>query len=233
MIEPLLVKASLASPLAGDAPHLDAIMEYVLSPYCPGRRPGEKLNRGLPCPVQRMIRIPLPIRKIVDMDGKVWQVAACSSPILSASDSESVEYVNSRFTAEDADLLKESSRGYLNVTGGHFKSHRVPVRVRRVGTVAWFAVGVRREVLKVVRRVQAIGHKRSVGYGKVAKWTVERTDADYSWFAPTGNGQPMLMRPLATGDHIPKVLLGSRPDFGACVPPYWHQDRFTELVVPC
>ena len=72
----------------------------------------------------------------------------------------------------------------------------------------------------------------SDGYGVVREWTVERIDADLSWFAPSEVG-PVLMRPLPVGPWLPDNLTGARRDFGACVPPYWHPERYGEIVVPC
>jgi hypothetical protein len=41
------------------------------------------------------------------------------------------------------------------------------------------------------------------------------------------------MRTLPAGPWLPPDLIDFRPDFGAAVPPYWHPDRYTEIVVPC
>ena len=32
---------------------------------------------------------------------------------------------------------------------------------------------------------------------------------------------------------LPKNLVGFRRGFGACTAPFWHPDRFTEIVLPC
>jgi hypothetical protein len=106
-----------------------------------------------------------------------------------------------------------------------------------VDRVAWFAAGDRREVLKLLKRVPAVGKKVAHGYGRVLRWEVERLQDGrphdhWPWWWDS-EGAPVLMRPLPAGPWLPAGLLGARPDYGACTDPYWHPSRFTEVVVPC
>lgn len=225
MSRPLLVTARLVSPLAGDAPQLDALLETMLAAIDAAGR--GNLDRSQPAPPQA--NIPIPIRR--ERIGP-WQVGLCSNPILSVPASESVGYVHKRIAVEHSGMLHPQSRVVVATTNTWAKSYRLPLRERLVEFVKWFTVGDQREVLNVVRRVKFIGKKVSVGYGVVAEWTVDAIENDLSWYAPTEHG-PMLMRTLPTGDWLPPSLVGFRKDFGAAVSPYWHPERYTEIVVPC
>lgn len=229
---PLLVTAWLSSPLAGDPPHLDALLEWSLSAFnghaFPDDKEGHlKLTRAGPAPRQGAIRIPLE-REWVGP----WLVARCSSPILPVPAKETVEHVNKRLAVEMAGLLAPAERKVVTTTNAWTKSYRLPLRIRAVPCVRWFAVGTRREVRRALRDVHAIGKKPADGYGRVREWAVEQAAEDLTWFAPSLAG-PVLMRPLPVGDWLPAGLLGARRDFGACCPPMWHPERATEIVVPC
>ena len=219
MSAPLKVTAVMCSSIAGDPPHLDSILEHEIS--C-RRGMAKKINRAGPPPAAGTIPIPMLRRTIAGVP-----VACCSSPIFAAQ-SDIQEKFGKQLSVEHAGLLNESKRRKVPVTGGAFKSFRLPLRVRSPARVVWFCFAKGRNLRKVLRDVHSIGTKRSIGYGRVARWIVEPQDQDYSWFAGS-----VLMRPLPACDELPNELLGSRPDFGACCPPYWHPDRFMELVVPC
>lgn len=225
MSDGLLIKARLGSPLAGDPPQLDGLLIDQLCLFQGYRRFGR--NDPLPADSDS-IRIPI----AHSMFGGA-NVPLASSPIFAAvAGTDRHEHVVKKLAVEYADMLAPERRLKIAVGGGDFKSYRLPLRVRLVPVVAWFAIGDRRTVLKVVRRVRAIGHKRSIGYGRVAEWTVDRIDADYSWFAPSERG-PVLMRPLPEAGRFPAGLIGARPDFVAVKSPYWHPDRYMEAMVPC
>lgn len=226
MSYPLLVTARLASAVAADAPRLDALLEYVLSLHHAKGVPGYKIDRSGPAPPQAEIPIPIARRSLGP-----WQIAMCSDPIYGLAP-ESVEHVAKRVGVENAAMLDPSSRVVVATTNSWTKSHRLPLRMRLVERVAWFAVGYRRELLKVLRRVEFLGKKRSIGNGRVAGWSVERCELDCSWFAPSDRG-PVLMATLPAGDWLPAGLAGYRNGFGGCCPPYWHPERYTEIVVPC
>ena len=232
MGDPLLVTARLASPLAGDAPHLDALMEYLMSLHCHKGVPGYKVDRRYSAPPQGDIPIPIWRNRVEGQNGEVWQIARCSSPILGPMLSETVEHICKRIGVEDATLLAEDARVIVTTSNSWTKSYRLPLRCRVIKSVAWFAEGNRREVFQLVKRARAIGKKIADGYGVVQEWVVDRVDTDFSWFAPSDFGL-VLMRPMPIGPILPKDLVGGRRDFGAACPPYWHPERYTEIVVPC
>ena len=224
----LLVTAKLVKPLDGDAPHLDSLLEYAMSLHHHAGEPGYKVDRALPAPPMGAIPIPIGRKRLGP-----WLVGCCSNPILGRVHAEGVQYINKRIGVEKAALLAENARHVVATTNSWTKSWRVPHRTRLVDKVCWFAFGNRKILLKTLKsHVRFIGRKRSVGDGMVGDWTVDKLDHDYSWFAPSEHGT-VLMRTLPAGDWLPDDLVGFKQDFGGVCPPYWHPERYSEIVVPC
>ncbi len=218
------VTAYLSSPLCGDAPMLDAILFHEMAGLegkCKGpvRRDGPALSLD-------DVHIPVLIESI----GRI-AIPHCSGPIL-AEAPQSVERFAKRFAVEHAELMAEGKRNVIATGNGPLKSYRLPLQLRHVSSVTWFAVSTQRQVKSLVRRIRAIGHKRSQGFGRVDRWKVETIPFAPTWWAETERGK-VLMRPLPLCDELPQDLIGSRPDFGSVSPPYWHPDRYCERVVPC
>lgn len=234
MGDALRVVAHMASPLAGDAPHLDSLLVYVASRLA-GKGAGlegYKVDRKFPCPDTSAIQIPM----LRTRCGR-FQVARCSSPILGEVTADTVEHTAKRIGVEHAGLLAEHERKVVTTTNHWTKSYRLPLRVRRVDRIAWLCVGDRRGIKSLLKYVPAVGKKCAHGYGRVARWEVERLGAvphdRWPWWCDSDGG-PVLMRPLPDGwVGLPANLIGARADFGACSDPYWHQDRYGEIVSPC
>lgn len=219
------VTAVLASPLAGEPPQLDAILEYEMA-----QRHGKAMtiDRGRPCPPIGSIHLPLLRGRIGPVDG----LPRCSSPILPACQMEH-EFFAKRLSVENASMLREDQRTVVSVGSNWTKSYRLPLLIRRIDRVCWFVGGSRRRSLRsLLKTVKALGHKRSQGFGRVAEWIVEPEEHDLSWFAPSPEG-PILMRIMPLCDDLPANLQGFRRSFGGVVAPYWHPDRQMEIAVPC
>lgn len=230
MSDALRVVAHLGSQIAGEPPHLDSLLVSVLSRLS-GKKvdPGLKVDRRFPCPDSSSIAIPVRRRWLAGVN-----LAVCSSPISSEPTNVGVEYFAKRIGVEHANLLSEDSRKIVPTTNGWTKSYRLPVTTRRVDRVVWMCVGNRREILKVVKHVPAIGKKTSYGYGQVLKFEVERLgEAPKDWpFWIDSEAGPVLMRPIPLAG-VFDGLIGWRRGFGACADPYWHPERFMEIAVPC
>jgi hypothetical protein len=226
MSTPLLVTAWLDSPLAGDAPRLDGLLEFVMSLYHGKGKPGYKVDRRFPAPPQAEIPIPL-LRRTLG----AWQVGACSDPIYPVASSDGVEHVYKRIDPDLAPLLAVGARRKIATSNSWTKSYRLPMRIRVIDRVAWFAVADRRPLLKALRQVEAIGKKPSIGYGRVREWEITVAPADYSWFAP-GHEGTLLMATLPAGEWLPRDLMGFRRGFGAAACPYWHPDRYCDILIP-
>lgn len=219
----LKVTAWLAEPLAEYPPMLDAILEGQMA-----SRMGlaHKVRRDLPAPPEGAIHIPLAHNRV---GGR--SVPCCSSPIF-AQQAIWREHLAKRFSVEHAHLLSPRERTVIATGNATLKSYRLPLTIRAVERVVWFCKGHRRPILQLLRSVPSLGKKRSVGYGRVRKWEAEEVEGRAWWYADSPAGV-VLMRPLPDCDDLPANLIGFRRDFGACTPPYWHPDRYAEIVVPC
>lgn len=229
---PLTVTAELVSPLCGDAPHLDALLESAMLYKMPsimasrnGHRHITRLSPQRSRPMGDAGRIPIPMMR--RMIGG-WNVACVSSPILSEPLAEWTEYVNRKFDTSYAEWLAPKERIKISVADGSWRSYHLPRRIRQIARVRWFAVGKAKEIRKLLKLIPAIGGETNIGFGRVGAWTVEHIDEDYSWWGPGD----VLMRPLPVCEELPEVA-GGRKGYGACVSPYWHGSRFTEIVLPC
>lgn len=218
------VTAVLASPLAGDPPQLDALLEFEMARK---HKKAMIIDVAKPCPPIGFVHIPL-LRGTM---GPVNGIPRCSSPILPEYRLEH-EFYTKRLSVENASLVREDQRTVVSVGSNWTKSYRLPLAIRRIDRICWFIGGSRRRSIRsILKTVKALGHKRSQGFGRVAKWLVEPEETDLSWFAPSPDG-PVLMRNMPLCDELPKNLQGFRATFGGVVAPYWHPDRQMEIAVP-
>lgn len=249
--KPVKVTAHLASPLSGDAPQLDALMEYVAAQDAPrileaaGKEVPDDvirpvMDRGSDPPPPGMLPIPI-VRR--DVDG--WPVACCSSPILGEVVEEYSEYKNKRLDIGETGrhLSEDARRKSIHYGTGHTKAYHRPVRARVVQRVVWFALAVgfskgkgktrspQGEMRRWLKEIPAIGSDRQAGYGRVEEWKAETTEVEAWWWADQA-GTPVLMRCLpasaARDDSV-----GGRLSRAAVCPPYWHPQRHVEAIVPC
>lgn len=80
----------------------------------------------------------------------------------------------SRFRVEKAGAMKAT----VNQSTGEFRSYNNALEILICSQmVGWFE-GDRRDVKKWLKRLRAIGHKRSMGYGKVIGVDLDETDED-------------------------------------------------------
>lgn len=223
----LKVTAHLTSPLAGFAPQLDALLEWAMSMHTMQAHEHRKVVRQCPAPPVAAIPIPL-LRQ--EMGG--WPVACCSAPILPADAATTVEHVCKKIAVEHSDLLHPDARKSVNTQSEWTKSYRIPLQIWRVDRVVWFARAHRKTLQKALRQVRAIGQKTSDSYGVVSEWEVEAGAPPAWWYAKAEGGGTVLMRALPWCEELPQDLVGARRTYGACCPPYWHRDRYGEIVVP-
>lgn len=220
---PLKIVAYLDGPFAGAVPKLDAIVEYCAAAHHPNGLP-----RGTPIPREQVGTLPIPL---VRREVCGYRVPACSAGIIAVPLVDTHEHFCRSIASEDFSDCNQRIK--IATTGGEHRSYRLPLRIRLVPSIVWFAVGWRAPLLKELRGVTAIGKKPSHGFGRVQSWEVTEWEHDWSWFAPVDGGT-LLMRPLpAETPNLPADLVGYRKWHGGVVPPYWQQDLFCAMVEPC
>jgi hypothetical protein len=218
------VTAVLSSPLAGDAPYIDALLEFEMA-----HRHGiaRRINRNEPAPPIGSVHIPCLRGEFGEVNG----IPRCSAPILAPTNVRHEHYAK-RISVENAGLLREDQRLVVATGNSWTKSYRLPNKDSNVDRVCWFVGGSKRRNLKsLLDSVHSIGKDVSQGYGRIAEWQFEEVEHDWSWFAPSEQGT-LLMRVLPWCDDIQK-LIGWKRWCGGVAAPYWHPDRIMEVAVPC
>jgi hypothetical protein len=226
MIKNWKVTAWLSSPLAGDPPALDSLLEWELARRL-GMKHHLKLTRNVP--LSQIEHVPIPLYQVTLGGHDVYR---CSDPILPEPRAEWADHNSKRIdTGMIALMLAPSERKSLLIASGPYKMRYVPVRCRLVDRVAWFFHGDRKEVNKLLKSVVALGRKRNIGYGLIERWEYEETEDDCSITALC-QGKPVLMKTIPSGPHL-KNMTGYRRSFGGGFPPYWHPETYMEIAVPC
>jgi hypothetical protein len=221
-----LIKCELVSPLAGEPPFIDSLLEYELS---------LRMNCKY---VRQMTRdrklfdienIPIPIAKKQFGTIEIYQ---SSDPIIGKTYAEWNEYQSKRF---DSDLisifLNEQYRKSLLVGSGPYKMRYASIRIRLIKNIAWFARCDRKETNKLLKGIKGIGKYRHYGFGLISKWTFKEIEENNSIFS-NNKGQKILMKTIPAGEHL-KGVKGYRFGFAGSHPPYWHPDNYMKVAIPC
>ena len=225
MIKNWKVTCLLASPLCGDAPRLDSLLEYELALRL-GMTHAKKLTRNVP--LSEIPRVPIPLSQITIGGHDLYR---CSDPIIPPPYAEWADRQAKRLDIDKiARILHESQRKKLLTSSGPYKSRFVPLRIRLIDRIVWFARGDRVEMNKLLKKIVAVGHLRNIGYGRIKGWEYEEQEQDYSIFAPY-KGKEILMKTLPI--EAAREAYGYRHSFGGAFPPYWHPETYMEIAVPC
>jgi hypothetical protein len=241
-VRPLKVTAVLVEPVASvvETPRLDAILESVMRCHVPSilKSSGGSRHTGADKMMPGTIPIPIIRRRI---EGYPFLVPCCSAAIYPESP-DSVEHFARRLDLSAPDMLRPDCLRKVDNGSGEFKASRLPLRVRAVDRIVWFCIGkdpanenrksARQEILKLLKKVDAIGKKTAHGFGRVAEWIVEPIEDDLSWFAPSEWG-PVLMRILPACVALPDGAWGYRRAYAAPVAPYWAPENKCEVFEPC
>lgn len=224
MYEPLQITAWLASPLAGEAPMLDAILERYAFMHdidgCSALSAGRQLNSHDPITYDMLDCVPLGRHTFPG-----GETCYCvSSPIVSCAHESTGHFVRRADFAELKGRVRETAK-LRQVTGPYAPSFE-PHRERTVRAISWYARGDAEPLRAWLADVKHIGSKTAAGYGIVDRWLVSPAP-DY-WMLADG----VLMRPVPASA-LPADTKGARPFFGAIKPPYWHPMRQMEIYRPC
>ncbi|EMO53927.1 hypothetical protein [Leptospira noguchii] len=222
----LIITAELGSPLCGEPPMLDSLLMYELT-----KRMGLAYKVSRSEPLEQVNVGGLPISKFkIGVNDFTYCV---SNPIVPKPKSEWVEHLQKKFQSDDALLLSTSQRKSIMTTSGPYKARRAPEVIRNIESVKWFLYGDRHGVRNLLKKITSIGHKRSVGYGKVTEWRYDYVDFQADIFIKNDSGEKILMKTIPLEDAIKHNLTGFRKSFGGWKDPYWHPQNFRDIAIPC
>ncbi len=218
----ILIKAHLSTQLCGNSPLLDSLLEYMLSVQL-----GMQYTVSRDRPLLEENKIELPLSQYDFGENQYfWKV---SDPIISNPLSVSVEYIQKKFESSSSLLVAPENRKSILTASGPYKAKRVPISVRNITQIAWFAHGDKKEIKNILSRVSSVGKHINIGYGKIYKWEVEECEEDFSVIA----NNKILMKTIPL-ELISEFKANSwAASYGSFKPPYWHPDNYCEIAVPC
>jgi hypothetical protein len=207
----VLLTAHVAAPIViDDELHLDGLLETAH----PNSRqvPVSRTTR-----LEDLPTVPIPICSH-SLDGLTTRL--CTSMRLPDAARMVRSHVVKRRDGEDIEALANG----VNLGLGPGKNRMNALTTLITPYVQWLAIGDRRELLRLARRVLFVGSWRSAGYGLVTGWTAENVDAD----PPT-----VLVADGVAQRHLPASWCAWHEGTvtGPIRPPYWHPARQTETIV--
>lgn len=213
------ITAYLSSPLIGEPPYLDALLTYELAFKM--REKSLKYNKSTP--IEQFKRLPIPLTQF-DING--IKVNSCSDPIYKIN-TEWHDKIAKRFETDKLSLYIElSKRRTINIGGGYLRSRYNSIHVKLIDKVVWFGRGAMDNCFRLLKNIISIGYYRKIGYGIISKWEIEECEKNYSIYFDNN-----LMKTVPFGEDLINKK-GYRKSFGACIPPYWHNENFIEIAKP-
>lgn len=211
----LLVEATLGSPVVvRDELHLDGLLmaAHPLARETPiARTDSLDALPAIPLPLQRLtlrgFRLPLATVAIWPEEARLG-----------------TDHTVRRRDGVDIEML--ASPINLGLGPGKNRMQRLPIVI--APRVSWYAMGRRREVLRLVQRITHLGAWRSAGYGQVHAWTVTTLHPEQHDPTSVVRREGVAMRPLPRSWCADATTVHA----AALEPPYWHPGRIVPDVVP-
>jgi len=209
---PLIITAELVTPVIHaerDRTHLDSIVGFAAL-----------TDHPVESHYDRAAVVPLPIELAwVSPGGRpLW---ACTPLMAVAEGIASREYWHKRYPSQRADFGDK-----LNAvtTAGRWKEYRVPVHALSVDRLHALAIGCAGELERLLANVTHIGKKGSMGYGRVARWSI--TPATHTL------AEVLALRPVPLSYYDGLPVSGAIARNRAWTPPYWYAPWWADCVVP-
>ena len=180
--------------------HLDSLLAWTL---CPGHLIDKGLERN---EVPAIQRLPLGEWHIDGYWG--WHASA----LFIDNGAESLQYWRKKFRTNRIQLTKDSP----NLMSGKYREYNIPMPLILCDTITAYALGSRKRIAQLLKRIKFIGQKGAYGKGLVVDTEVVVIEKDLSLIK---DGKAMRFLPQKNGSR-----------FGRILPPYWNA---TERVKTC
>ncbi|HEU5276815.1 MAG TPA: hypothetical protein VFU97_24375 [Xanthobacteraceae bacterium] len=215
MRESLRISARLAGPISlrSGALRLDGLLAWAVAQ-----------SEQIPPPgFGELAQIDIPIAK---EPGGRFHLCSFAAPRL---EQHELRYINRRFPVPEAQAIGDPKFKRINIAAGPTKSFRLPSEVAWVehDELEWFAIGEAKPIRELLSLVHYLGHKRSVGRGKVRQWSVEPCE-------PWGPGFPIVRDGKPTRALPPDWPGLEDPELAYAVMsfPYWRHTAEELCAVP-
>ncbi len=214
--QPLRVSAQMATPVVMGVDshvHLDGLLSVAAltsHPY-----PSQWGADG-------SMTLPLPLELLwVSPKGRPLWAATPLAPL--GETAEGREYWHKRTPSHRADF---GAKLNAVTTAGRWKEYRVPLKTVTTMHLVGLCIGDAGEVERLLGVIQHVGKKGSAGYGRVARWTVEPTEASVT--------DILALRPVPVAyfDGKPAPTTGVLRQREAWTPPYWIAKWHEPCVCP-
>ena len=180
--------------------HLDSLLAWTL---CPRHLIDKGLERN---EVPEIQRLPLGEWHINGYWG--WHASA----LFPDGEIESLQYWRKKFRMNRIQM----TTGSPNLMSGKYREYNMPMPLILCNTMTAYALGSRKRVAQLLRRIKFIGQKGAYGKGAVVDVNVEVIDNDWSL---SKDGQATRFLPAEDGKR-----------YGRIRPPYWNA---TERINTC
>lgn len=204
----LRIQATLAAPVVvSDDLHFDGLL-MTAHPIARAAHVSRET------PLDQLPAIPLPLQRATL---RAITLPLASAAVWPAEAKLSTDHTVKRRDAWDLEALALPI--HLGLGPGKNRMQQLPIVIARA--VTWWAMGRRREVLRLCQRITHVGSWRAAGYGAVVRWEVQLMD-------PTEHDPThVLVRDGVAQRHLPAewcVQAESLSD-APIEPPYWHPAR--------
>lgn len=220
----LEINCFLKSPLCQTPPALDSLFGNIL-----GIEQDSYINRN--SDLSDCLKLDIPLTKEKFNDDWFYK---CSNPLFHV-EYEWHEYWSKRIEIEKMALKSKKISNNISTASGTYKMRYSPLLCRQIYFIKWFCVGDKIKIESILNDIKAIGNKRSIGYGFVFYWEVNKIKNDYSIFYEIEKNKYLTKTiPLSYYKKIENLgLQNIRKEYGAYRLPYWHSDNYKEVIVPC
>ena len=209
---PLHVAAELSSPVALRQGWimLDSLLAYQIA-----------LRSGiLTSDLAHMQPIDIPVAK--EPGGRFHLCSASFGEVLESE----LQHTVKRPAVEQFQIRGDARIRRVDIAKAANKGYRIPRPVTHYARLEWWLVGQKEAIEELLSTVTHLGHKRSVGLGRVERWSVEPCD-EWDGFPVARDGRPL--RPL------PKdwpSLVNPQLSYHTLTFPYWDKSREELCAIP-
>lgn len=210
---PIIITAELVTPIIHAERHATNLDSILSSAAMTDHPVAGKYNEATV--------VPLPLALAwVSPDGlPLW---ACTPLRPIGEGMDGAEYWHKRYPSHRAEF---GSKLNANTTAGRYREYRVPVKTQHIERLGALAIGNSDEVIRLLTGyITHIGKKGSMGFGRVARWSV--TVADHTL------DDVLALRPVPVAYYTGQLPHGKIEPSRGWTPPYWFAPRWADCVVP-